>query len=116
MHHFDVEVAQAHGVNAAFVAENIRFWIRKHKAEGEHSHEGRTWAYASNAAMAKLFPYLSPKQIRVAVNRLATAGERRCGREHSRLPRGPSGPASEALASPSIATSVTVFSVMQAAY
>jgi|TARA_B100000315_G_C14416937_1_gene513671 hypothetical protein len=63
MHHFDIEVARAQGINAAIVAEHFRFWILKHKSESKHCHGGRWWCYASVSGLAELFPYMTGKLI-----------------------------------------------------
>lgn len=73
-HTFDVAIAAEHGVHAAVLFENIRYWIAKNKANGAHFHDGRYWTYSSYAAFAELFPYLTERQIKYALQKLRDAG------------------------------------------
>ena len=68
VHYFDVEVAKKYGVNAAIILSNIAFWVVKNEANGEHFRDGYYWTYNSIPAFNKLFPYLTEKQIRAALN------------------------------------------------
>ena len=69
-HSFDVEVAQKYGIAEAVLLNNITFWIAKNHANEEHFYEGRYWTFNSIKAFGELFPYLSEKQIRHALNHL----------------------------------------------
>jgi hypothetical protein len=71
---FDVAVAESVGVNAAIIFQNLSYWCEKNAANDRHIHEGRAWTYNSNAAFAKLFPYLTENQIRTAIDKLIEAG------------------------------------------
>lgn len=73
-HHFNIEIAQQYGVNAAILLHNITYWIEKNKSEKRHFHEGRYWTYMSKSGLAELFPYMSKKQIDYALNKLLDAG------------------------------------------
>lgn len=66
-HHFDINDAKVYGVNAAIIFQNIIFWVAQNKYNKTNFHEGRTWTYNSVSAMADLFPYLTQKQIRTAI-------------------------------------------------
>ena len=70
IHNFDTEVAATVGVNAAVIYQNIRFWVEKNKANDRHYYDDEYWSYNSVAAFALLFPYLSPSQIKLAINKL----------------------------------------------
>jgi len=72
-HHFEVEDAIEHGVHAAVLIANLRFWILHNKANEKHLFEGRTWTFNSAKAFAELFPYLSADQIRRAIKKLVDA-------------------------------------------
>lgn len=72
-HTFDVDVAKEHGVHAAVLFENIRYWIAKNKANNAHFHDGRYWTYSSYTAFAELFPYLTERQIKYALQKLRDA-------------------------------------------
>ena len=73
-HSFDPQVAIQVGLNAAVIYQNLNFWIEKNEANGHNLKDGRYWTYNSIAAFAKLFPYLTEKQIRTAIDKLLTAG------------------------------------------
>ncbi|HNX82183.1 MAG TPA: hypothetical protein PKL77_08575 [Candidatus Omnitrophota bacterium] len=69
-HQFDIDVAQEYGVNAAIILNNIAFWVVKNEANEENFIDGRYWTYNSVTAFNRLFPYLTPCQIRYAINKL----------------------------------------------
>lgn len=71
---FDTKVAQDVGVNAAIIYQNIKFWCEKNRANDVHKHDGLYWTYNSVAAFNELFPYLSTKQIRTALDTLEKKG------------------------------------------
>lgn len=72
-HSFDPSIAQQVGVNAAVIYQNIVWWAEKNAANDKHGHDGLWWTYNSIAAFAELFPYLTGKQIRVALDKLEAA-------------------------------------------
>ncbi len=72
-HCFDPLVAERFGVNAAVIYQNIVYWIEKNQANEKNFREGRYWTYNSYSAFKKLFPYLSEKQIRTALDKLIEA-------------------------------------------
>lgn len=73
-HSFDPDIAARVGLNAAVIFQNIVWWCERNEANGRNIHEGRAWTYNSVSAFAKLFPYLTEKQIRSALDRLKEAG------------------------------------------
>lgn len=74
MHSFDPFIAQQVGINAAVIYQNIFWWCEKNKANRHNEHEGRHWTYNSIKAWGMLFPYLTPKQIRTALDKLEAEG------------------------------------------
>jgi hypothetical protein len=74
-HSFNIEDAKKYGVNCAVILENIRFWVAKNKANAKHSYDGKYWTYNSIKAFHELFPYLSERQIRTALDKLIEAKE-----------------------------------------
>ena len=74
MHSFDPKIATKVGVNAAVLYQNIVWWTQKNAANGKHLHDGRHWTYNSIKAFDALFPYLTSKQIRTALDKLEDAG------------------------------------------
>lgn len=73
-HSFHVEHASKYGINAAVLLQNIHHWIGHNHANGTHFHDGRTWTYNSVRAFADLFPYLTAKQVRTALDLLVSEG------------------------------------------
>jgi len=74
VHHFDSEIAEEVGVNAAVLAYNVHFWCKHKAANGKDIIDGKPWIYNSAKAWADLIPYLSEKQIRTALGKLEAAG------------------------------------------
>ncbi len=69
-HVFDIQIAEKVGVNAATIFSNIQFWCAHNAANQKHLHDGHYWTYNSVAAFTELFPYLSARQIRTALDKL----------------------------------------------
>ena len=69
-HSFDVDIAKKYGVNVAILIESLYFQIEKNRANGKHYHDGTYWTYNSVRAFSKMFPYLSEKQIRFAIQKM----------------------------------------------
>lgn len=69
-HAFNVEVAKKCGVNAAIVFNHIHFLIKANQSTKKNFHDGKFWMYQSIAEMSEHFPYLSSKQISVALSKL----------------------------------------------
>lgn len=74
MHTFDPQIACRVGVNAAVIYANIAWWCEKNRANDKHLHDGRYWTYNSVRAWCDLFPYMSQKQIRTALELLESEG------------------------------------------
>lgn len=73
-HYFDVEIAEKYSINAAVILQNLAHWIQKNEANDVNYYDGDYWTYNSNKAFAELFPYLSSKQIRTALEMLIDDG------------------------------------------
>ena len=74
MHFFNTDVAVRYGVNCAILLEFIRCLVDKNKANKENFHDGRYWTYNSKSAFRIIFPYMSYKQIRTALDTLRAEG------------------------------------------
>ena len=68
-HLFDVEIAEAYGMDVAVFLENLAFWIVKNQANQEHMHDGRYWTYNTLDAFTTIFPYFTKKQIRTIIDK-----------------------------------------------
>lgn len=73
-HHFDPDIAAQVGCNAAVIYQNLFYWAEKNAANDKHFYDGRWWTYNSITAFADLFPYLTGKQIRTALDKLESSG------------------------------------------
>jgi hypothetical protein len=74
IHAFQVQDAVRYGLNAAVILNNFKYWIAKNKADGRNHHDGRFWTYSTVKALAESFPYLTQKQVRVAIDKLIESG------------------------------------------
>ena len=70
VHSFDPSIAQRVGVNAAVIYQNIVWWCQKNAANSHNEREGRHWTFNSLSAWSQLFPYMTAKQIRTALENL----------------------------------------------
>ena len=73
-HHFDVKLAQKYGVIEAILLNHFEFWIQQNEANERNFYNGRYWTYNSLKAFCEIFPDLSEKQIRRALNKLQEEG------------------------------------------
>lgn len=73
-HGFIVEVAEECDVHCAILLDNIAYWIEKNQANKQHFCEGRYWTYNSKRAFAELFPYLTERQVKYALEKLRDKG------------------------------------------
>lgn len=73
-HCFDKAVAKQCGVNGAVLLWNFRYWIDENIANKRNFHDGHYWTYQSMDALCKTFDYLTPNQIRTAVDKLVKGG------------------------------------------
>lgn len=74
LHTFDPDVAEIAGVIPAVIYQNLKYWIWKNAASDENCHEGKVWTFNSIKSFKLLFPYLSEKQIRSALDHLEEVG------------------------------------------
>ncbi len=72
--HFNAELAQRYGVNEAVFLHSLVFWIEKNRANGRNFHDGCYWTYNSQAALGKLFPFWTTKQLRRIIDSCKGAG------------------------------------------
>lgn len=73
-HSFSVEIACSIGQNAAIIFQHLNFWVAKNEANNQNYHDGAYWTYNSIKAFKRLFPYMSAKQIRGALDKLEAEG------------------------------------------
>lgn len=71
---FDTEIAELVGVNAATIYHNMQFWINKNKANNNNYKDGNWWIYNSVKAWQELFPFMTIRAVRTALQKLIDAG------------------------------------------
>ena len=71
---FNIEAARRFGVDGAVLLQGMAAWISKNRANERHFHDGRWWTYNSKAALARLFPFWTEKQLRRIVKALNEEG------------------------------------------
>ena len=69
-HHFDVDLACKYGITEAILINHFEYWIELNEANEANFFEGRYWTFNSVRALLEIFPYLSEKKIRNAINHL----------------------------------------------
>lgn len=73
-HIFDIDIAKQYGIEEAILFENIAFWVEKSKANDTNFFEGKYWTFNSIKAFAKLFPYMTERRVRYALDNLVKHG------------------------------------------
>lgn len=73
-HSFEVDIAVKYGVNAAILLQHIYFWCQKNRANKRNFHDGLYWTYNSRNGFREIFPYLSERQVKTAIDKLVEDG------------------------------------------
>lgn len=73
-HSFDVKVACAVGERKAVIITNFGHWHLKNACSIEHVHDGSIWTYNTYQAFTRVWPYLSEKEVRTALEGLEKEG------------------------------------------
>lgn len=71
---FCADDALKYGIAEAVLLYHIAFWLRKNAANGQNIYGGRVWTYSTVQGFAEYFRFLTPKQVRRAVDRLEERG------------------------------------------
>lgn len=67
---FSISIAEKYGLTCAVIYQSIRYWIDYNQANKKNFRDGCYWVYNSVSAWHELFPYLTEKQIRTAIEEL----------------------------------------------
>lgn len=67
---FSVKAAKAYGVNASILLTNIYELIEHNQTNGIDYHDGYYWISSSLKAFSQFFPFLTQRQIEVALKKL----------------------------------------------
>tara|TARA_R110000868_G_scaffold180558_1_gene421171 strand:+ start:171 stop:929 length:759 start_codon:yes stop_codon:yes gene_type:complete len=81
---FDTEIAELVGVNAATIYHNLEFWVNKNQANNQNFKDGNYWVYNSVSAWLRLFPFMTTRSIRTALDKLVAAGLVEIGQYNSK--------------------------------
>ena len=73
-HSFNIEVAEAYGIEEAILLENIYFWCKKNKANEMNIKCGKVWTYNTAKAFNELFPYIKESKIYRSIKHLEEDG------------------------------------------
>jgi len=73
-HQLSVDVAVKYGIEEALIISNFQFWINKNYSDGINKHDDRTWTYNTTESLAKLFPYMTTRAVRYALDGLVKKG------------------------------------------
>lgn len=61
--HFTKDDSIKYGIEIAVMLYNLKFWIKKNKANGRNFAEGHYWTYNSYSSFEKLFPFWNIQKI-----------------------------------------------------
>ena len=73
-HSFDIDIAKEYGILEAVLLSHLQFWIEKNRANETNLFDGEYWTYNSTRAFNELFPYVSERQIKLALKHLRDEG------------------------------------------
>lgn len=76
-HHFDTAIAQQVGVEAAVIYNTITYWLKQNKANisnKTNTYDNCVWTYSTIEGFCKLLPYITYRQVKVAVKKLTSSG------------------------------------------
>ena len=73
-HSFSVELAAKIGLEETLVLQHFYFWHEHNASIKSMNMDGLVWCYASVSRINEVFPYLTPKTIRNAIQRLVDGG------------------------------------------
>ncbi len=73
IHRFNTEIAKEFGVASAVVAQHIWYWVRENEKVNKNCFSGKWWMYSSIREMCEQFYYLTPNQVRKAIEKMENA-------------------------------------------
>lgn len=71
---FSTDDALEHGVDAAVILHNMRFWLDHARAHGEMIQDNYYWMFMTAAKMVELFPFWTANKIQKELKKLETCG------------------------------------------
>ena len=73
-HSFNVSLATLIGLNETIILTNFYFNVKSNEGNENMVKDGRVWFFRSVKYLNEQYPYLTPKKIRLAIERLIDAG------------------------------------------
>ena len=73
LHSYNSEYAH-YGYTEAVLIQHFLFWIKKNKERKINEHDDHTWTYSSVVNLQKIYKYLTPRRIQLALERLISKG------------------------------------------
>lgn len=73
-HSFDTQIAEKVGLTKAIFLNYFGYWHERNSANKHHLHDDYVWTYNSVSAFTNTFCYLTPKQIRLVLEKLEDEG------------------------------------------
>lgn len=71
---FDADLTTEYGVPEAIFVHRLYWWVHDNAANDRNLKDGRYWTYDSLAALTKIFPFWSRRQIERIINRCREKG------------------------------------------
>ncbi len=71
---FDVTIAERYSLEEAVFLHRIYHWVKHNEANEQNCYEGKYWTHDSVSALAKIFPFWTPRQIQRIVNKCKEDG------------------------------------------
>lgn len=73
-HCFNVDLAIEIGLQEALLLQHFTYWFEQNVGDENYIKDNLVWCYSSNKNMRDVFPYLSERNIRTAIDSLITQG------------------------------------------
>ena len=74
IHSFDKDIAVQYGLAEAIILNHMLYWIEQNEANRANFNDGSYWTYNTSKAYSEIFPYLSQRQIQIALKNLREQG------------------------------------------
>ncbi len=73
-HSFSVSLAESIGLKDAIILQHFYYWHQNNRKQSDRLIDGLVWSYNSIKSICEIFPYLSEKEVKSAIDRLITSG------------------------------------------
>lgn len=73
-HSFSTQLATLLGLKDAIILQHFYFWHQSNKGKEDRCFDGLVWSYNTIKSISEIFPYLTEKEVRGAIERLISGG------------------------------------------